>query len=83
MKRKLTCSNYIIRLEKDLQENTPKIQILMFGPALTSHFWIGYHPPSSIHMYHVKYENTLACKRISWDSWGINVLELFYYFLYA
>ena len=37
-------------------------------------FWaVGYHPPppesqQAFHIYYVKYENTLTCKRISWDS---------------
>ena len=40
MKRKLTCTctNYFIILEKKIQDNTPKIQMLMFGLAQTSHF---------------------------------------------
>ena len=39
MKRKLTCTYYFIILEKkDFQESKPKIQMLMIGPAQTSHF---------------------------------------------
>ena len=39
-------------------------------------FWaVGYHsPPKSqlaFHIYYVKYENTLECKRIRWDSGGM------------
>ena len=37
-------------------------------------FWaVGYHPPKSqlaFHIYYVKYENTLTCKRISLDLGG-------------
>ena len=37
-------------------------------------FWaLGYPPPESqlaFHTYYVKYEDTLTCKRISWDSGG-------------
>ena len=41
-------------------------------------FWaVGYHSPqtrvptSFSHIYYVKYEKTLTCKRISWDSGGM------------
>ena len=41
-------------------------------PVIT--FWaVGYHPPKfqlAFHIYHVKYGNTLACKRKSCDSGG-------------
>ena len=52
-------------------------------------FWaVGYHspPPESqlaFHIYYVKYENTLECKTISWDSGGNDVLKIFFYFLYV
>ena len=81
--------------KKDFQEKIPKIQMLMFGLAQTSHFglWDITHPPQSqlaFHIYYVKYENTLTCKRISWDSWGgggggggNDVLKIFFYFLYV
>ena len=48
--------------KKDFQESTPKIQKQMFGLGQTLHFgqWDS-----------VKYENTLMCKRISWDSGGM------------
>ena len=93
MKRKLTRTNYFIILEKkDFQESTPKIQMLMFGLAKTSHFglWDIIPPPPesqlAFHIYYVKYENTLTCKRISWDSGGgggNDVLKIFFYFLYV
>ena len=77
MKMKLTYTNYFIILEKnDIQESTPKIQILMFGLAQTSHFglWGIFPPPPefqlAFHIYNVKYENTLTCKRISWNLGG-------------
>ena len=73
--------------KKIFQESAPKIQMLMFGLAKTSHFglWDSIPPESQLafHMYYVKYENTLTCKRISWDSRGINVLKIFFYFLYV
>ena len=75
MKRKLSCPNYFIILEtKDFQETTPKIQMLMFGLAQTSHFGLwDIIPPEfqlAFHIYYVKYDNTLTCKRISWNSGG-------------
>ena len=48
---------------KDFQESTPKIQMLMFELAQTSHFglWDIIRPESQLafHIYYVKYENTL------------------------
>ena len=49
-------------------------------------FWaMGYHPPPpppefqlAFHIYYVKYENTLACKRISNNSGGDDVLKIFF-----
>ena len=69
--------------KKDFQESTPKIQssprrhILGCG--------ISFPPESQLafHIYYVKYENTLSCKRISWDSGGNDVLKIFFYFLYV
>ena len=65
--------------------------MLMFGLAQTSHFGLwDIIPPEfqlAFHIYHVKYENTLMCKRISWNSgWGggggggNDVLKIFFYF---
>ena len=62
--------------KKDLQKSTPK------SPNADDHarpdviFWaVEYHsPPESqlaFHIYYVKYENALTCKRISWDSGGM------------
>ena len=76
MKRNLTLTSYFMILEKkDFQERTPKIKMLMFGLAHTSHFGLWDIIPSpesqlAFHIYFVKYENTLTCKRISWDSGG-------------
>ena len=74
--------------KKDFQESTPKIKMLMIGLAQASHFglWDIIPPPESqlaFHIYYVKYENTLTCKRISWDSGGNDVLKIFFYFLYV
>ena len=48
--------------------------MLMFGLTQTSHFglWDIIPPESQLafHIYYVKYENTLTCERISWDSGG-------------
>ena len=76
MKGKLTYTNYIIILEKkDFQESTPKIEMLMFGLAQTLDFGLWDIIPSkfqlAFHIYYVKYENTLTCKRISWNSGGM------------
>ena len=74
MKKKLTCTNYFIILEKKIfnRESTPKIQMLMFGLSQTSHFglWDIISPEFRLafHIYYVKYENTLTCKRVSWNS---------------
>ena len=44
-------------------------------------FWaVGYHSPPPefqlvFHIYYVKYENTLTCKRISWNSGGNDALK--------
>ena len=90
MKRKLTCTNYFIILEKKFQENTPKIQMLLFWLAQTSHigrWYITPPPPESqldILIYYVKHENALICKRINCDSeWGNDVLKIFSDFLYV
>ena len=74
--------------KNDIQESTSKIQILMFRLALTSHFglWGIFPPPEfqlAFHIYYVKYENTLTCKRISWNSGGNDALKIFFYFLYV
>ena len=66
---------FIIREKKDFQESTPKTQMLTFGLVQTSHFglWDIIPPPEFqlvFHIYYVKYENTLTCKRISWDLVG-------------
>ena len=59
--------------------------MLMIGLAQTSYFglWDIIPPPESqlaFHIYYVKYENTLTCKRISWDSGGNDVLKIFFLF---
>ena len=47
----------------------------MFGARQDVTFWaMGYLPPPKFHLafhiYYVKYEKTLTCKRISWNSGG-------------
>ena len=54
----------------------------MSGLTHTSHFglWDIIPPPPefqlAFHIYYVKYENTLTCKRISWNSGGNDVLKI-------
>ena len=75
MKRKLTCTNHFIILKKRFsREHIKNLNAnVQARPDVT--FWaVGYHPPHTesqlaFHIYYVKYENTLTCKRISWD-WG-------------
>ena len=59
---------------------------LMFELAQTSHFGLWDitlpEPQLAIHIYYVKYEDTLTCKRISWDSGGRKFLKQIY-FLYV
>ena len=93
MKRKLICPNYFIILEKkDFQESIPKKQMLMLGLAQTSQFGLldiisPLEFQLAFHIYYVKYENTLTCKRISWNSGGGGggnaVLKIFFFFLYV
>ena len=61
--------------KNDFQESTQKNlnAKVLARPDVT--FWaVGYHPPPesqlAFHIYYVKYENTLTCNRISWDSGG-------------
>ena len=84
MKRKITCGNYFIILEKKVFKRAhKKIQKLMFGLAQTLHFglWDIIPPPPefqlAFHICYVKYENTLTCKRISWELGGDDVLKYF------
>ena len=94
MKRKLICTNYFIILEKKIfkrahQKTNANVRA---RPDVT--FWaVGYLPPPpqfqlAFHIYYVKYENTLTCKRISWNSGGgggggDDVSKIFFYFLYV
>ena len=75
MKRKLNCTNYFIILGKKRfpREHTKNPNAYVRArPDVT--FWsMGYHSPEShiaFYIYYVKYENTLTCKRISWNSGG-------------
>ena len=87
MKRKLTCTNYFIILEKKIsREHTkyPNANVQACPDVLDI------IPPEfqlAFHMYYVKYENTLACKRISWNSGGGggggDISKIFFYFQYV
>ena len=90
MKKKIICTNYIISLywqKRFSREHTknPKANVLA-SPDVT--FWaVAYHPPPpppesqlAFHICYVKYENTLTCKGISWDSGGNDVLKIFFLF---
>ena len=76
MKGKLACTNYFIILEKRFSgEHTKNPNAYVWArPDVT--FWaVRYHSPTpesklAFHIYQVKYENTLTCKRISWGSGG-------------
>ena len=54
-------------------------------PDVTFGLWDIIPPESQLafHIYYVEYENTLTCKRISWDLEGNDVLKIFFYFLYV
>ena len=74
MKRRLTCTNYFIIQGKIFSREHTKNPYANVRAHLDVTFWaVGYLPPKSqldFHIYYVKYENTLTCKRISWDSGG-------------
>ena len=93
MKRKLTCTNYVIILEKKIfkrAHQNPNANV-QARPDVT--IWaVGYHPPKpqlAFHIYYVKYENTLTCERIRLDSGGggggggMMFKNIFFYFLYV
>ena len=73
----VTCTYFFIIFEKRFSREhtkTPNANVQAL-PDVT--FWDIIHPypppPESqlaFHIYYVKYENTLTCKRISWDSGG-------------
>ena len=87
MERKLTCTYYFIILKKRFSREPTKNPNANDRARPDVTFWaVGYHPPPSqlaFHIYYVNYENTLTCKRISWDSGGNDVLKIFFYFLYV
>ena len=88
MKRKLTYAYNFIILEKRFSREHTKNPNANYRARPDVTFWaVGYHsPPESqlaFHIYYVKYENTLTCKRISWDLGGNDVLKIFFYFLYV
>ena len=89
MKRKLTCTNYFIILEKRFSGEHTKIPNANVRARPDVTFWaVGYHSPESqlaFHIYYEKHENTLTCKRISWDSGvgGNDVLKIFFSISYV
>ena len=58
MKKKLICPNYFIILEKTIFKRAHQ------KPKFPPEFQLAFH------IYYVKYENTLTCKRISLNSGG-------------
>ena len=78
MKRKHTCSYKSIILEKYFSRKHTKNSNANVWAHPDVTFWVvRYHtpppPPESqlaFHIYYEKYENTLTCKRISWNSGG-------------
>ena len=86
MKRKLTRTNYFIKLEKTIFKSAHKKSKCLCSGSPRRHIFgcVISFPPSST--YYVKYENTLTCKRISWNSGGgggNGVLKIFFNFLYV
>ena len=92
MKRKLTCTYYFIILEKRFSRRhtkNPNANVRA-RPDVTIRA-VGYHSPPhesqlAFHIYYVKYENTLTCKRISRDSGGgggNDVSKIFFSFRYV
>ena len=67
MKRKFTCTNYFIMLEKNSREKTKNPNANVRARPDVTFLDVGYQSPESqlaFHIYYVKYENTLTCKRI-------------------
>ena len=96
MKRKLTCTNYFILLEKKIFKRAhQKSKCLCLGSPRRHILSCGISSPPlesqlAFHIYNVKFENTHTCKRISWDSGGgggggggNDVLKIFFYYLYV
>ena len=79
MKRKLTCTNYIIILEKRVsREHTTNPDTNVRARPDFTFSAVGYHPPHTesqlaIHIYYVK----------GLVGEGNNVLKIFFYFLYV
>ena len=75
MKRKLICTSYLIILEKKIFEraNQKKENYNVQARPYATFMAVVYHFPEfqlAFHIYYVKYEKTLTCKRISWNSGG-------------
>ena len=68
MKRKLTCTTYIILVDCFSRKHTKKRNSTVRAHQDFTFSAVGYHRPESqlaIHIYYVKFENPLICKRIS------------------
>ena len=79
MKRTLTGTNYFIILEKTIFKKAhQKSKCLCSGSPRRHILGCGISPPSefqlAFHIYYVKYENTLTCKMINWNSRGGGVM---------
>ena len=75
MTRKLTYTNYSIKLEKRFSiehEKNPNTNVLADQDFTLSAVWYHSHPESQhiIHIYHEIYENTFTCK----DYLGLGVI---------
>ena len=70
MKRKLTCTNYFIILEKKRfsREHTKSPNANVPSHPDAKIVAVGYHSPESqqaFHIYYVKYQNTLTCESLN------------------
>ena len=89
MKRKFTCTYHFIRLEKKIFKRAHQNPNANVRARLDVAFWVWYIiPPESqlaFHIYYLRYENILMCKRFSWDSgeWCFKNSFLFPIFILA
>ena len=90
MKKKITCTNYFIILEKKRSSEHTKHPKANVWARPDVAFWaVGYHSPESqlaFHICYVKYENTLTCKGLvgtRGGGGGMIFLKYFFYFLYV
>ena len=73
--------------KNDIQESTPKIQMLMFGLAQTSHIglWDISPPPPEFQLafFTIIMKTHLRAKGLVGTRGGDDVLKIFFYFLYV